>query len=333
MSSVSQYRLFQYNIDTNNFTDHGGDYLWSNLGNVYGELGGGCFYTQINETMLFTIRQTGDYIHAYDLHSLSYQALPSRIPINVANEAGGACLASSKSPKPQLFVVGGPAYSPEGWPMLNTLQILDLSDGNWSFGPNMTFGRAWHGCVVVNDWLWAIGWSMAMEAIYVPELSKSSSDINSWSISGYLPVEFLWLHRIAVFEDMIFVVGGCQFGDVCPSDTVWIIDTNDWNGDLETLELPYAMALMSIVVIDRTVYGFGGVGESQNDSQSLPHLDSWWKYEMLSTASIEDCTHCLLDGYSDFECKTEPSNGRRILLMSSLFSKRTFLFLYWVLSL
>ena len=25
MSSVLQYRLFQFNIDTNNFTDHGGD--------------------------------------------------------------------------------------------------------------------------------------------------------------------------------------------------------------------------------------------------------------------------------------------------------------------
>ena len=297
MSSVLQHGLVQYNIDTNNFTDYGGDYLWFNLGNLYGESGGGSFYTQINETMLFTIRSTGDYIHAYDLQSLSYQALPSEIPINVSN---GACLASSESPAPQIFVVGGPAYAPQGWlDPLYTLQILDLSVGNWSIGPNMAFGRVWHGCVVVNDWLWAIGWSMAMEAIYVPELSNSSSD-STWDIMGYMPIEFLSLHCIAVFEDMIFVVGGCH-GDVsslvCPSDTVWIVDTNDRNGDIETLKLPYAVAEMSVVVIDRTIYGFGGFGESQNDSQSLPPLDSWWKYEMLSTASNSlHCTPCLSTG-------------------------------------
>ena len=250
-----RHGLVQYNIDDNNFTDYGAEYLSTKLSNPYGEFGAGTFYTQINETLLYTIRGTGEYINAYNLESFSFHQLDQTIPINV--DIGG-CLASVELPRPQLFVVGGRYYNGTGWNRRNTLQILDLSVGNWSMGPNMTQDRAGHGCVVVNDWLWAIGLYPTVESIHVPERSNSSSD-TAWKIKGSLSTGVLFYVRLAVFEELIFVVGGCTLY-TCPVERVIIIDTNTAKMDSTTLALPYAVLGMGIVVVDRTIYGFGGFG-------------------------------------------------------------------------
>ena len=212
---------------------------------------------------------------------MSYQQLDQTIPINV-DFAG--CLASTESPRPQLFVVGGRYYNGTAWLRRNTLQILDVSVANWSIGPNMTQGRAEHGCVVVNDWLWVIGLAPTVESIHVPELSNSSNDA-IWEFKEEpLPTGVLFYVRLAVFEDLIFVVGGCTLYS-CPVKTVIIIDTNTANMDSITLELPYAVLGMGIVVVDNTIYGFGGFGVGNRDQFSSP-FDSWIVYEMLSINGI-----------------------------------------------
>ena len=283
---------------------------------------------------MYTIRGTGEYIHAYNLKSFSYQQLDQTIPINVAN---GGCLASSESPTPRLFVVGGRYYNGTAWHRRNIFQILDLSVGNWSMGPNMTQGRAGHGCVVVNDWLWVIGLAPAVESIHVPELGNSSNDI-IWEIKGSLPTGVLFYIRLAVFEDLIFVVGGCTLY-TCPVKTVIIIDTNTANMDSITLELPYSVLGMGIVVVDRTIHGFGGFGAGNRDEFSSP-FDSWMLYEMLSndgfpTSSRDYHTEMDIISVTDRlflrqKRRLPIPHMNRLRSPPQRFSSRTCISLYWV---
>ena len=93
----------------NNFREYGDEFL-EFLGNEDGESGqGNGFYTQTyyqNTTTLFTLPHAAEYIHFYDLipETLSFRTLEPAIPITVADSA---CLASSNTPSPRLYITGG----------------------------------------------------------------------------------------------------------------------------------------------------------------------------------------------------------------------------------
>ena len=282
--TANTFQMVQYNIDSNHSMDDP-SYLSSILGNVYGEYGIGVFYTQINDT-LYTIRESGDYIHVYNLENLLFDTLQSHIPKMVDNSA---CLASSQSPSPQLYVTGGQRL--QTYYDMYDFQILNLNDNVWTVGANMNYNRSGHGCIVVNDWLWVMG--------YVPEIEGidiANSDSSEWErlSSDTLPSELQTLQSFGIVaeDEYIYILGGSACGPtifMCPSDTLYIIDTN--MRAVSNSTLPYDVAGMSVVIADGILYGFGGYGCHLYDDGGIcmgyNYLDSWISYELLSDEADE----------------------------------------------
>ena len=118
------WQMVTFDTATSEFTDYGVSYLGTKMQNFDGEAGGGIFYSQINETTLFTISYKGDHIHVYNLETVSFDNLDTDIPVNVGS---GACLASSTWGGPRLYIAGGNV----GKAPINNLQILDLGTMEW----------------------------------------------------------------------------------------------------------------------------------------------------------------------------------------------------------
>ena len=85
-----------------NFTDLGVTYL-NDLGNSDGGYSYSREFTQIGG-VLYTLEDGGDCIHAYDLETLTFHELDTTVP---SNTAGSACMASSATPSPRLYINGG----------------------------------------------------------------------------------------------------------------------------------------------------------------------------------------------------------------------------------
>ena len=258
-------QLTTYDIGTNSFTDYGSSYLYDTLssGNLFKEMGLATYYTQINETTLFSIAQSTTRISVYDLESLSWQQLATNIPTNVYFRG---CLASSQSPS-ALYITGG-WYTSTTSSTMNDLQVLTLHDMTWSDNaPAMTYARHSHGCVVVDDRLWAIGFVLAVEAINITGLESQS-----WNEMMTLPQRLVQFGMVAV-DDTIYIVGGYNISSFAMNSVI-AIDTAAASYAMYDGVLPYAVYGMPVVLIDDTIYGFGGT-----DGMSS---DSWMTVDMLS---------------------------------------------------
>ena len=99
-------QLVKYEISNDVFVDFGVDYLSSTLGTVYGESGNGGYFTQINETTLFTVHWQDDSISVYNLQTLSYREWDTSIPLS-SYHGENACISSSDTPIPRLYITGG----------------------------------------------------------------------------------------------------------------------------------------------------------------------------------------------------------------------------------
>ena len=261
---------------TGSFTDYGEDYLSETLGNNHGEFGFGIYFSQLNETTLFTINQNGSSIHVYDLQSVTYRNLGVAIPINVKYYG---CLSSSEIPTPKLYITGG--YNDS---VLNDLQILNLEDNTWMEWVNNTYSmikpRHGHGCIVVNDELWAIG-GYHQESIEV--INISNIIYQSWNEIGNLSCN-LARPGVTKMDDLIFIVGGKCQDTLTNSDTLYIIDTVASRVSsiisIYAGNLPFGVNGVAVVAIDYTIYGFGG--ESDDNLDSWMTLDSWWTVDPTS---------------------------------------------------
>ena len=243
----------KYSINLHEF-QHGEDYLNQTF-NIYGELGTGIFYAQINATTLFTIDGTmGAQIHVYDLSSMSsasgFRELTD-IPQPVNHTA---CLASSDSPIPQLYITGGTWTVDSTMPNkpLDVFQIFTLDNNSWSTGRNMHFARHSHGCIVMNDTLWVMGYIAAIETIDTTDLYHAN-----WSVNDDLRIDNRTEFGMVAVDDLIYIVGG-QFPCYCTTNMVYIIDTISNNITTSFLPSDQGIAGLSMVAVDGTIYGFGG---------------------------------------------------------------------------
>ena len=99
----------------------------------------------------------------YDLHSLSgdmtHQQLDTTMPTDVGNRG---CIASSNSLS-SLYITGG---FDDDTGIMDDLQVLNLQDLTWIVNaPSMLYARLAHGCTVIDDTLWVIGYVEAVEMI------------------------------------------------------------------------------------------------------------------------------------------------------------------------
>jgi len=158
--------------------------------------------------------------------------------------------------------------------------VLYLDNMYWedaANAPSMTNARRAHGCIVVDDTLWVIGTVKAIETISV---SENIGD--SWDDSLSLEVT-LWGHRVVALGSVIYVIGGASSArDDAISDAVYTIDAE--TGSVLQLDetLPYAVKHMAVVVVNGTIYGFGGY-----TADSTSGVDTWMVYEELTTTPCE----------------------------------------------
>ena len=266
--------MMKYNITDGTFTDEGESYLES-IGNSAGESGIGGYYTQMGNKLytIGLISNTVDHIHSYRLDNLydgngdMYGEEGPEIPI----EAGyTACLASSNLPTPRLYITGG---NIGGWPQY-TVQVLSLDTSEWLSGvPSMLYSRMYHASIAVNDTLYAMGRVTAIEAINIINIQSES-----WSTIGYLPSPPVrYMGQVVAVEEVIYVLGGHHDG-VTAVDTVYAIDIVSGDVTLHS-NLPNAAHLMANVVVERTIYAFGGSNSG--------YLDSWTTYNLLSCLDLK----------------------------------------------
>ena len=278
-------QLVKYDIVNGSFVDYGVEYLDDTFGISNGEYGDSIYYTQINETTLFTIpilsnNQNGDSLHVYNLQTLSFQELDTAIPIDVSQYG---CIASSETPTPRLYITGG--YNRGS---LDDLQVVSLSDLEWlSNTPSMTETRWKHGCIVVNDMLWAIGSSLS-NSVEIINITNIVAD--TWNVIGPVPgVDTISSMGVTSVDDVIFIFGGHTFPDLdilssTYVDTVYAIDTTTYSIGIYGDRLPYQVNGMPVVAIGDTIYGFGGFS-----SNPFGWLDSWVSLDFLCELLFPEC--------------------------------------------
>ena len=286
-------QLVKYDIDNNKFTDYGEDYLSDTMGNWNGEHGSGGYYSQLNSTMLYTIASSGYYIHAYNLKELSFQQLNTTIPITAYDYA--ACLASSETPSPRLYVTG----ADDGVYGMDDLQVLDLDQSQWLTNmTSMQYNRSDHGCIVVDERLFVVGGDdvTAIETIKVVDIESAS-----WETFGTLSSDVFSFGQLVVFEEIIYIIGGFDYGTGAHAssiyyDTVYTIDTITNEIALDSNTIPFGASSIATICVGTPIYGFGGADGTKYKSGTVVLDDGtklnltlqngtnmWMSYEMLST--------------------------------------------------
>ena len=199
---------------------------------------------------------------------MTHDKLQQPIPITVH---WSACLASSNTPSPWLYVTGGTDNNSES---MYNLQMFDWSSNSWSHGPSMKYSREEHGCVVVNDWLWVMGggYDGEIEAINTTNINDSD-----WSLMTSFPprdnsIFYLQNFGVVAVDNLIYVIGGCW----CSEDTMYIIDTNHYT--VQNISMGFSVNAMPAVVVDNIIYGFGGTEVIGYDAQTL---SNWAQYNLL----------------------------------------------------
>ena len=251
-----EHSLVEYDMLNDVMIDYGENYLLDTLGNENGEDGTNHF-TQIGN-ILYTSDYSGETINVYDLETLSFSQIDRTHP---DDDRFPSCLTSSTFPTARLYLVGGHRWNS------NKLRVFDLEDQMWLDNmPNLITKRKSHGCVAVNDRVWAVaGYDVKkVEAINITDISTAS-----WVQMESLP---FGLHAPGVFavDETIYVVGGWS-ADIDRSDTVYTIDTSTGAVSNYSHILPYPMMHMFPMLVGDVVYGFGG-----NSVANGGYLDSWF---------------------------------------------------------
>jgi len=270
-------QLTSYNITSETFTDYGASYL-NVVGNSQGEWGYGHF-TQLDNT-LFTISWDGGYIHSYQLDGFAnsdgvdgiYRE-EAAIPTDVSSHS---CLASSTTPTLRIYVTGGTNGG-----VLSTVQVLEIGeDGSSSYWldnvPSMLSSRVNHGCTVLNDNLYVLGWVDAVEAISTTNIVSSE-----WEEVGSFPVPLSNFGQVVAYNNVIYIVGGNQRGNGY-SDGVYAFDTMTNEVTLHST-LPDAIMQAVAVMVGPTIYAFGG-------HDGTDPLDCWMTYTLPSPAPTDEPT-------------------------------------------
>eukprot|EP01084_Bolivina_argentea_P170627 295668_1 len=266
------------------FTDHGINMLSHN---VYGTN----TYTQSdNIVYIINLRTYTDgcdlyswpcMSFAFSIFNLSSQSFTYNwknisIPIDIQGASSVyACLCNTKD---YLIISGGYqgvdiSHEPPNYPALyNIVQIYNISGQFWlSNVPNMITARVHHGCIVHNNYLYAIGGSNtegfsfnSVEKLYVSDMHQISD--YAWNQIGTLSSA---KDAISVVADrhLIYVLGGIndERENYAIVKQIDIINTmTDLITSYDHDQLAYPLRYGSSIVVNNRIYMFGGQHRSRS---------------------------------------------------------------------
>eukprot|EP01083_Nonionella_stella_P162349 532907_1 len=265
-------QLVEYDIFRDEIIDHGVSALPRK---VYGETQ---HHTQIDNT-LYIIDFSGQSLVTYNMETNSFNSNYQSIPTTVGEYA---CLASRTI---YLYVVGG-----YGSTDLDIVQVLDLTTNSWlNSVPSMQEPRTGPSCIVDESFmLYAIGGYLYIDTMYLPissieRIYTNNIDQNNWAYIE--PLHHTGYGELSVlYNNNIYHVGGLA-GDGNYGwtylDTMQIINTATGTVSESPDQLPYTVAGSATIIVGNILYAFGGYSGTEI-------LDTWMKYELLTTTSTDN---------------------------------------------
>eukprot|EP01084_Bolivina_argentea_P001300 2401_1 len=140
--------------------------------------------------------------------------------------------------------------------LMDTMQIYDIINQQWSQGPKMQRKNEFHGCLVdQNDYLWVVG---GYNSHKIEKLNVSNmSNIGLWTYNIYDLTEHKFNFRIILYDIYIFVIGGRIYpGNIFVSTVEQI---NIISGTVTVLlSLPTPRDQHCITIADNKIFLIGG---------------------------------------------------------------------------
>eukprot|EP01084_Bolivina_argentea_P177516 306957_1 len=278
-SGTNSQQYVQYDTVSNTFIDIG-----SNILNIIA-YGTAQYYTQINNFCYWigtttsiasgTLTASSISVVNLELENFSIGSI-SNSPHFVGESA---CLASNNE---YLFIVGGVS---DTLGVLNTLQIYNISSGEWKDGPNMQKSRTRHSCIVdlKRNILYAISGSNSIDQQYgnnlLYDIEKFIIDESTWTTND---MQLSWPvldARAIISMDTILLIGGMWYTDLTSqtfTPNIQVINCNTGQTYLYSASLNYAVYATSVVTLSNKIYVFGG------QTITLTTTDQW-QYLALPT--------------------------------------------------
>ena len=260
------HQLIEYDITRNVFVDYGENNLSQTVGFNFGL--SSTYFSQINDTTLYTIARNGVSINLFDLQTLSFTNLSTAIP---ATSSVYGCISSSETPNAALYITGGYLYTDAS----RQLQVFSLENSQWLTNPpSLSHYRTWHACIVAREKLWAIG---GWDTDSIEYVTIMNIEAERWQIAGYLN-QAIYTASVTAVDNTIFVIGGAFTNDNGQTthslNTVYTIDTVMNTINIAADELPIYVSVMAVIAVDHTIYGFAG-WKAPSETAPAPFSASW----------------------------------------------------------
>ena len=266
-------QVVEYDISKDTFVDRGQNLLLMfdvlGIGSVHGM---GQFYTQYDETTMYTIAETQEYggtpfsvLLMFDLKSRDPGSL-GKISTTIPDNWERSCIASSTMTA-SLYMTGHHKYFP-------CAQVFDLNSQTWRNIADMNVGREHHGCLVeeTTQRLFAVGGPVSS----IEYIDTHNIDSNGWvMLDDELPIYFLFHPALVAVNGIMYTIGGMDVGGYV--DTVYTINAATGVVSTHSDSLPTALYGTAAVVVGDKIYAFGGGTDEEYN------VDSWMTYALTAS--------------------------------------------------
>eukprot|EP01083_Nonionella_stella_P268778 908910_1 len=266
-------QVTEYRILDNRMVDHGENATSINITGYYST-----FWYQWDNSLYIT--DDYDYIFVYDMETTEFWKdpitnirFPSHLNPSPPNGGKTSCMTGTNE---YLIVSGGTTgedlnhliYFNHSW-------VLLLNTYTWSFGPQMSVARAWHGCCIISDFVYKIGGQgigrsseLTIEKIQINHVTNSSQ---SWITLKTRLIEPSESGSYLPYLNSIWMIDGDLYSDSGNNKYVQVINTMDGTVRILDEQLPYHVAGATSVIVNDLWYIFGN------------NTDNWIKYKLPTT--------------------------------------------------
>eukprot|EP01084_Bolivina_argentea_P271116 461191_1 len=239
--------VIEYNTNTQSFINHINSFSFGKQSAQSSFQVGNMFYMLPYGSRTFTMMD----METMTASSSSFTSFPG-------NSNRDRCVSYNEH---YLFVVGG--YGSGSY--FKELYILNVITNTWSTGTSLPQATALHSCNVVDDILYVIGGVCSAGSInvYYDDVFILPLTNGSWNALNDTLSSKKNTHRSVVFDGKeIYVIGGYNGNNILGE--VDIINTAD--GTINPgKNLIYEESEVAAIILDATIYVFGGNPSTNND--------------------------------------------------------------------